>query len=120
MATLRTRIYAASGLLIGLQVAGTVLGFASWGEVRKAAGAEERIAVDRERLNGLGAAAREIYVHEAHTLIEQGPAHLDHLVATEAEVETQLVSVGDLARAYGADIDGIRRAIAESNAWFAA
>lgn len=120
MGSLRARIYAASGLLIGLQVAGTVLGFASWGEVRKAAGAEETIAVDREILNALSSGVREIYVHEAHTLIERGPAHLDHLVATEAEVEAQLLAVRPLGLAHGADIDGIHAAIAASNAWFAA
>ena len=60
MASLRHRIYAASGLLIGLQIAGTVLGFASWGEVRRAGGAEESIAAQREAMLRLSTATRRV------------------------------------------------------------
>lgn len=116
---LRQRIYAASGLLIGLQVAGTVLGFASWGEVRRAVTEEERLGGQREALMNLAAATREVYVHQAHTLIERGPGHLDHLVEDQVDVDGRLVAVGQLGLP-AADVERIRAAIADSNRWFAA
>ena len=43
-APLRRRIQAAAGLLIALQVVGTVLGFASWMEVQRACAAVKQNA----------------------------------------------------------------------------
>lgn len=119
MASLRRRIQAASGLLIGLQVAGTVLGFASWGDVQRACTAEDTIALQREAVTRLAAATREIYVHEAHTLIERGSRHLGHLAETQAEVDTRLLAVRALDLPADADVDAIQAAIARSNVWFA-
>lgn len=120
MPSLRQRIYAASGLLIGLQVAGTVLGFASWGEVREACAAQQAISAQREALAGLATATREVYVHEAHTLIERGSGHLDHLAGVEAEVDARLVAVRTLSLPAGVDLSEIQSAIASSNLWFSA
>ncbi len=117
--SLRARVYAAAGLFIGLQIAGTGLGFASWGEVQRACTAEDRIAGEREALTALAAATREVYVHEAHTLIERGPGHLDHLAGTQSEVDGLLAQVRALPLPVDADIAGIQAAIASSNAWFA-
>ncbi|MSQ03861.1 MAG: HAMP domain-containing histidine kinase [Myxococcales bacterium] len=117
--SLRRRIYAASGLLIALQVAGTVLGFASWGEVRRACTAEDGIAAQREALLRLGAATREVYVHEAHTLIERGPGHLDHLSAVQSEVDGHLAALHSLNLGAPAEVDAIHASIAAANAWFA-
>ena len=117
--SLRRRIYAASGLLIGLQVAGTGLGFASSEEVRRACAEEERIALQREALLGLGAATREVYVHEAHTLIERGPGHLEHLSEVEADVDARLGALVAAGTPAPAEIEAIRESIAAANAWFA-
>ncbi len=118
MASLHRRIYAASGLLIGLQVAGTVLGFASWSEVRRACAAEEVIASQRDALMALSMASRDVYVHEAHTLIERGPGHLDHLAAAEGEVDASLAAVRSLELPAGDELDAIQAAIARGNVWF--
>lgn len=120
MASVRQRIYAAAALLIGLQVTGTVLGFASWGEVRRAGAAEERISAQRDALDQLSTAAREVYVHEAHTLIERGTGHLDHLAGVEAEVDHRLTVLRALDLPPEADLDGVQKAIAASNLWFSA
>ncbi len=115
----RRRIYAASALLISLQVAGTVLGFASWGEVRDASAAEEGIAAQREALSRLGAGTRDLYVHQAHTLIERGPGHLDHLSEVQGRVGSDLSALAALD--VGADeVEAIRGAVADANVWFAA
>ena len=117
MIGLGRRIYGASGLLIALQVAGTMLGFASWGAVQRASARQEALAVQRDAVELLGAASREVYVHEAHTLIE-GPGHLDHLAEGQAEVDTRLVAVRRLSLPAGADVAGVQAALAASNTWF--
>lgn len=116
--SLRFRIYAASGLLIGLQVAGTVLGFASWGEVRRACAAEEGIATQRDALMDLSMASREVYVHEAHTLIERGPGHLDHLDEVVGEVDQRLTAVRSSGLPAAMELDAIEGAIRRGNDWF--
>ena len=118
MGALRRRIYAASGLLIGLQVAGTLLGFASWGEVRRACASEERIAAQREALMGLGAASREVYVHQAHTLIDRGVSHLSHVVGVQAEVDSRLVALSGSEPPSRAAWESIRDEISTTNLWF--
>ena len=117
MSGLGRRIYGAAGLLIALQVAGTMLGFASWGAVQRASARQEALAVQRDAVELLGAASREVYVHEAHTLIE-GPGHLDHLAEGQAEVDTRLVEVRRLSLPAGADVAGVQAALAASNTWF--
>jgi signal transduction histidine kinase len=117
MSGLGRRIYGAAGLLIALQVAGTMLGFASWGAVQRASARQEALAVQRDAVELLGAASREVYVHEAHTLIE-GPGHLDHLAEGQAEVDTRLVAVRRLSLPAGADVAGVQAALAASNTWF--
>jgi signal transduction histidine kinase len=117
MSGLGRRIYGAAGLLIALQVAGTMLGFASWGAVQRASARQEALALQRDAVERLGAASREVYVHEAHTLIE-GPGHLDHLAEGQSEVDTRLVDVRRLSLPPGADIAAVQVAIAASNTWF--
>ena len=117
MIGLGRRIYGAAGLLIALQVAGTMLGFASWGAVQRASARQEALAGQRDAVELLGAASREVYVHEAHTLIE-GPGHLDHLAEGQSEVDTRLVAVRRLTLPPGADVAGVQAALAASNTWF--
>lgn len=117
MSGLRGRIYAATGALIALQVAGTVLGFLSWGEVRRATARQEELSAQRDAVEALGQACREAYVHEAHALIE-GAGHLGHLAGVQAEVDTRLATLRALPLPEGADVDAVQRAIAASNVWF--
>lgn len=119
MRSLRSRIYAASGLLIALQVAGTMLGFASWGEVRRACAAQEIVASQREALLELGAAAREVYVHQAHTLLERGPGHIDHLAEIQADTEAKFAKLRGLNPGENDATQAIYTAIKAANDWFA-
>ncbi|MBA2320184.1 MAG: hypothetical protein H0V89_03425, partial [Deltaproteobacteria bacterium] len=50
MPTLRTRIFSATGFLIGLQVLGTGLGLASWVQVQAACQRQLAIGDDRAAL----------------------------------------------------------------------
>jgi signal transduction histidine kinase len=108
---LQRRLSSAAALLVALQVAGTVLGFASWTEVRRAVAAQEVLSERREWVAALERATQAVYVHQAHTLIERGTGHLDHLAAAQGEVDRGLVRVGDGA---------LRAAVVEQNRWFAA
>jgi HAMP domain-containing protein len=118
--SLRRRLYAASAALIALQVVGTVAGFASWEAVRRACAAEDELAGQRRSVMELASAAREVYVHQAHTLIEGGPAHLPHLAEVAAEVKGRLDDVRALPLPADADVDGVATALAAADAWFAA
>jgi signal transduction histidine kinase len=118
MSSLRHRVFLSTGLLIGLQVLGTGLGFASWWQVHQACLHQQTLSTQRDAVLELAAAARESYVHEAHTFIEGGPAHLAHLAETSAAVDGRLAEVSRLGLPSGADLDAVRTAIAASNAWF--
>lgn len=118
MGSLRRRIYAASGWLIGLQVFGTALGFASWIQVHHACETQQDIAAAQESVLGLARASREVYVHQAHTLIERGAGHLDHLAEIRADVDARLAAATRVTGAT-ADIVPVREALDASNRWFA-
>jgi signal transduction histidine kinase len=118
MSSLRRRVLAATGLLIGLQVAGTCLGFASWRAVHQAGVREQRLSEERDAVLELAAAARESYVHQAHTFIEGGPGHLEHLTHTAAILDQRLAAVEQMALPPGADLGAVHESIAASNAWF--
>ncbi|MES2642449.1 MAG: HAMP domain-containing sensor histidine kinase [Myxococcota bacterium] len=120
MSSLRRRVFAHTGLLVGLQVLGTGLGFASWTQVRSAGEAQQVLAREQEAVLGLAVAAREVYVHQAHTLIERGPGHLDHLDEVTAAVSVQITKAESEGVAASVDLTPVRAAIEESNRWFAA
>jgi signal transduction histidine kinase len=111
-------VYAASALLISLQVAGTLAGFASWGEVRAACAAETELATRREMLSAVGASAREVYVHQAHTLIEGGAGHLDHLAETEAMLKLRLDQATQTSPPLEADLGRVAQTVSASARWF--
>ncbi len=118
MASLRRRIYGAAGCLIALQVVGTGLGFASWLQVQQAITTQQDIAAAQESVLGLARASREVYVHQAHTLIERGAGHLDHLTEVTADVNARLAAA-ERAVGPGVRLGSVREALAESNLWFA-
>jgi hypothetical protein len=108
MITLRQRFLGATILLLGLQIASTALAIGSWRQVVAAADREQQIASWRVAVSDLGSAAREQYVHEAHTFIEGGPGHLHH----EADTERQMQAALDAIRAMPLDpglVDAIAR-----------
>jgi signal transduction histidine kinase len=119
VASLRRRFLAASGLLVGLQVLGTGLGFASWGQVRHACEMQQELATEHDAVMRLAGATREAYVHEAHTLIVGGPGHLAHLAGVNADVDARLAEVQAMPLPAGASVEPVRAAIAASNTWFA-
>ena len=118
MSTLRRRVWSATGLLIGLQVVGTALGFASWRQVHASSLRQTALSEERDAVLELAAAARESYVHEAHTFVEGGPAHLSHLAETAALVDGRLAAVTAMPLPESVDMKAVQAAIASSNAWF--
>lgn len=96
MATLRTRYRWTVVTLAALQLAAVAVGISSWQRALDATGREQALADARGRVDALREAARESYVHEAHTFIEGGTAHLDHLAEVDAGLDAQLRSVASL------------------------
>lgn len=115
MASLRQRLVGATAALLALQVLGTSLGFVSWWRVHEACMHQQALGGQRDRLLEAGRAARELYVHQAHTFIEGGPGHLDHLAADVVHVGSAL----DRLEGIDADVTAIREAVAAGNRWFA-
>lgn len=119
MATLRTRIFSTTGFLLGLQVLGTGLGFASWWQIHTACERQLALGSARAEVLELGSAAREAYVHQAHTFIERDAGHLGHLGEVTRSVDEQLARVEALDLPAGADVATVRAIVADGNAWFA-
>jgi signal transduction histidine kinase len=120
MSSLRRRVFANTSLLVGLQVLGTGLGFASWTQVQRAGEAQQVLAREQEAVLGLAVATREVYVHQAHTLIERGPGHLDHLDEVTAAVTARISEAEAAGAAASVDLGPVHAAIEASNRWFAA
>lgn len=119
MASLRRRVFSATGVLIALQILGTGLGFASWGTVERAGRVQQELAGDQAAVLELARATREAYVHQAHTLIVGGPGHLEHLAEVNGNVDAKLHAVRSLGLPPGAEVAPVHAAIAASNVWFA-
>lgn len=120
MPSLRRRLRVATGALLAVQVAGTVLGFASYARVRDAGVVQAAIGDERQDLLELARAARELYVHQAHTFIEGGPDHLDHLDHDSAHVDAALAALLAHGGPIAVDVAAIRGAVEASTRWFAA
>lgn len=118
MASLRRRLSLATGALLALQVAGTSLGFVSWWRVNEACLLQQRLGDKREDLLELARAARELYVHQAHTFIEGGAGHLHHLHEGVDHVEHTLSAAEAAQSPFALDTAPIRRAVTASNEWF--
>ncbi len=120
MASLRRRLTLATGALLALQVAGTTLGFISWWRVQQAFVMQKNIGDEREQLLGLARASRELYVHQAHTFIDGGPNHLEHLAEDGDHVAEALRLAETTEGPFALDTSEIRLAVEASNLWFAA
>jgi signal transduction histidine kinase len=84
-------------LIVALSLGGQLLAALAVGlafaDVRGAAQREAALNQQRVALSALGEAALALYTHEAHTYIEGGPGHLDHLAASEARLEEAVAAV---------------------------
>lgn len=120
MSSLRRQLGVATAALLALQVGGTVFGFGTWWRVQEAGTLQLRIGEEREGLLELARATRELYVHQAHTFIEGGPGHLDHLDEDALHVEAALALASADTGPVSVDTAPIRAAIERGNTWFAA
>lgn len=120
MPSLRGRLTVATGALLALQVAGTSLGFVSWWRVQDACMEQRRVGEERQALLMVARAARELYVHQAHTFIEGGPAHLGHLGEDVAAVDAALAAAEGTDGPIALDLAAVRAAVDASNTWFEA
>ncbi len=120
MGTLRRQLGVATAALLALQVGGTVLGFVTWWRVQEACMLQQGIGSQRESLLELARTARELYVHQAHTFIEGGTGHLEHLADDTRHVEAALLEAAAPGGPLTVDTAAIRTTIAASNTWFAA
>ena len=118
MSSLRRRIWSGMGLLVGLQLAGAVLGLASWARVQAATGRLAALAERQGAVQQLARATREAYVHQAHTFIEGGAGHLDHTGDAQAMVDVALAQVMAARAASPEQLEALRAAIADGNRWF--
>lgn len=120
MASLRARFRWTSVALVALHLAGAGVALGTWRGVVVATDNEEEVASWRRHVDELREASREVYVHEAHTFIEGGLGHLDHLDVIEADLDRHLATVDTLP--LGAESAGsmgkIRRAIEASRVHF--
>lgn len=118
MPSLRRRLHLAAGALVALQVAGTSLGFVSWWRVQHACMEQRRIGAERQALLEVARTTRELYVHQAHTFIEGGPGHLEHLDHDAHAVETSIAAAEATDGPFPLDLDPVRGAVSASTRWF--
>ena len=118
MPSLRRRLYLAAGALVALQVAGTSLGFVSWWRVQDACMEQRRIGDERQALLDVARKSRELYVHQAHTFIEGGPGHLEHLAEDAQAVEAAIVAAEGTEGPFPLELEPVRLAARDSTRWF--
>lgn len=118
MPSLRRRLYLAAGALVALQVAGTSLGFVSWWRVQDACMEQRRIGDERQALLDVARKSRELYVHQAHTFIEGGPGHLEHLAEDAQAVEAAIVAAEGTDGPFPLELEPVRLAVRDSTRWF--
>lgn len=106
--------------LVALHVAGAGVALGTWRGVVVATEKEEEVASWRREVDELREASREVYVHEAHTFIEGGSGHLEHLDAKEASLDQHLATVDALPLGHvsEASVAKIRRTVEASRAHF--
>ena len=118
MPSLRGRLHVATGALVALQVVGTSLGFISWWRVQDACMEQRRIGDERQALLDVARKSRELYVHQAHTFIEGGSGHLEHLSEDAAAVEAAIVAAEVTQGPFPLELDPVRVAVRDSTRWF--
>ncbi len=119
MTTVRTRTSSAMALLVGVQLAGAGVGVWNLRRIEVASARQDVLARQLTLVQHLASEARESYVHQAHTFIEGGAGHLDHLAVGTLAVDGRLAEVRALDLPPAADVGAIQAALAESNRWFA-
>ncbi len=96
MQSLRARLLWTTGLMAGLQLLSTGLALVTWTSVLQGVAHQEALADWRAAVDALREASRETYVHQAHTFIEGGTAHLDHLEEADEALDARIRAVADL------------------------
>ena len=89
----RARFNVIVALSLGGQLLAALAVGLAFADVRGAAQREAALNEQRVALSALGEAALALYTHEAHTYIEGGPGHLDHLAASETRLEAAVAAV---------------------------
>lgn len=120
MPSLRRRFLLGSRLLLALQVLTSGLVLASWLSVVRVSDGLSAWSSWRLAVLAFGTAAREQYVHQAHSFVEGGAGHLDHYEHAAEEAEARLSALSEIALPEAADIHAeLERDHAAFTAWFA-
>jgi two-component system NtrC family sensor kinase len=96
LTSLRARYRWTVATLAALQLVAVAFGMVSWQRALDATAREQALADARSAVDALREMARESYVHEAHTFIEGGAAHLDHLHEVDERLDERLAMVAAL------------------------
>ena len=115
MPSLRHRFLSGTRVLLGLQVLTSGLVLASWLSVVRVTDGLSELAAWRSSVLAYGSAAREQYVHQAHSFVEGGPGHLDHYGHAAEEAASRLDALGQIPLSEAAPI---RAALEQDQAAF--
>jgi signal transduction histidine kinase len=121
MGSLRAQFRWTAMGLAATQLVAVGFGILTWQRVLQATEREQVLADSRAAVDTLRETARETYVHQAHTFIEGGPGHLDHLHEIEGALDADLSQVSQLALPHGgpAAVNAIHVAISKARTHFA-
>ncbi len=117
MPSLRRRFLLGSRLLLALQVLTSGLVLSSWLRVVQVSEGLRELSGWRLAVLAFGSAAREQYVHQAHSFVEGGAGHLDHYVHAAEEAESRLRALSELDLP---DAGEVLRALSADHAAFGA
>ena len=119
MPSLRRRFLSGTRVLLGLQILTSGLVLASWLSVVRVSDGLRDLSAWRLSVLAFGTAAREQYVHQAHSFVEGGPGHLDHYGHSAEEARARLDALQEIplreAAAIRAELD---RDHAAFSTWF--
>ena len=119
MPSLRRRFLLGTRLLLTLQVLTSGIVLASWLGVIHVSDGLSALSSWRIAVLAFGTAAREQYVHQAHSFVEGGAGHLDHYAHAAEEAESRLDALHGLDLPDTAPIlDELRRDHAAFSTWF--
>lgn len=96
MSSLRAQFRWTAMALATAQLTAVGFGIVTWWSVLGATGREQVLADSRASADALRESAREAYVHQAHTFIEGGTGHLDHLGEIEEDLDARTTEVTKL------------------------
>lgn len=120
MPSLRRRFLLGTRLLLALQVLTSGLVLASWLSVVRVSEGLSDLSAWRLSVLAFGTAAREQYVHQAHSFVEGGAGHLDHYGHSAEDARARLDALQEIPLREAAPIrDELQRDHAAFSDWFA-